>query len=159
MPTRYTNAISSTSAATEFRRRTAEAMASVEPRPGPLGNQAAVEELPGHRAHPLVHHQLRHDEQGQRQQEPGVHLDVRQEGHPDRVAPRAPAQHRQDQQREPREERDHDDPAAQQLQRVAGQTSARDKLEQRGRPGPAEKSYGSGVGFASFAAVLLMSPA
>ena len=96
-----------------------------------VGNQAALQKLPDHRAHPLVHHQLGHDEQGQRQQEPGMHLDVDQEGHPDRVAPGAPTQHRQDQQRQPGEERDDDDPAEQELQRIAGQAGTPDDLVQR----------------------------
>jgi len=74
----------------------------VEPRPGPLGNQAPVQELPGHRAHPLVHHQLRHDGQGQRQQKPGVTSMSTRKG----TLTASP-------------------------QRVAGQTGARDKLEQR----------------------------
>ena len=60
-----------------------------------------------------------------------MYLDVHQEGHPDRVTPDAPTQHRQDQQGKPREERDHDDPANQQLQRVAGQAGPSDKLVQR----------------------------
>ena len=60
-------------------------------------NQAALQELPRHRAHPLVHHQLRHDEQGQRKQKPHVHIDVNQERHRDRVTPGAPAQDREDQ--------------------------------------------------------------
>jgi hypothetical protein len=48
----------------------------VEPHPGGVRNQAALEELPDHRAHPLMHDQLRQDEQGQRQQEAGVYLEV-----------------------------------------------------------------------------------
>jgi hypothetical protein len=60
-----------------------------------------------------------------------MHLDVDQEGHPDRGAPPSSTQRRQDQQRQPREERDDDDPAAQELQRVAGQVGPPDDLVQR----------------------------
>ena len=78
-----------------------------------------------------MHHQLRKDEQGQCHEEAHMHLDVHQEGHSDRVAPRAPTQRRQDQQRQPQEERDDDDPATQELQPVAGEMSPADDLVQR----------------------------
>ena len=60
-----------------------------------------------------------------------MHLDVDQEGHPDRVAPSAPLQYRQEKKRQPGEQRDDDDPAMQELQRVAGQAGAPDDLVQR----------------------------
>jgi hypothetical protein len=103
----------------------------VEPRARRVGNHAAVEKLPGQREHPLMHDQLRDDQHRQRQQEPGVRFDVLQEGNTDRAAPEVPAQGREDQQREPREERDGDDPAAQELQRIAAQMGALEHLEQR----------------------------
>jgi hypothetical protein len=58
-------------------------------------------------------------------------LDVQQEGYPDHGAANAPAPDLQDQQRQPVEQRDEDDPAAQELQRVAGQVGLPDDLVQR----------------------------
>jgi hypothetical protein len=58
-------------------------------------------------------------------------LDIQQEGYPDHGAANAPAPDLQDQQRQPGEQRDEDDPAAQELQRVAGQVGLPDDLVQR----------------------------
>src|SRR2546430_4289735 len=53
-----------------------------------------------------------------------------QERHGDRIAPRALFEHREDQQRQPGDERDDDDPATPELQRVAGQVGAPDRSEE-----------------------------
>ena len=97
----------------------------------PGRDQIALEKLPDHRAHPLVHHHLGHDEQRQRQQKLYVHLDVEQEGHADRIAPGASAQHRQHQQGQPGDEREEQDPATQELERIPGQVGPPHHLVQR----------------------------
>ncbi len=103
----------------------------IESRPRARRDQIALEKLPDHGAHPLVHHQLGHDEQGQRQQKLYVHLDVEQEGHADRIAPGATAQHRQHQQGQPGDEREEHDPATHELQGIPGQVGPPHDLVQR----------------------------
>ena len=75
----YTNAISSTSAAIELRRRIAAAMAASNFARARVGYQAALHERIDDHAHALVDDQFSDDEQRQRQQETGVHIDVEEE--------------------------------------------------------------------------------
>ncbi len=103
----------------------------VELRPRRVRDQAALQELPHHRAHPLVHDQFRHDQQRQRQQQAHVHLHVVEERQLDAPAPGVSLRDRQGQQRHPGQQRQHDDAAAQQLQRVSGQTRPPPELIQR----------------------------
>ena len=74
----------------------------VELRTAGLRNQAALEKLPHHRAHALVNHQFRHDQQRQREQQTQVHVHIEEEWDSDLVPPGASSRHRQQQQRHPR---------------------------------------------------------
>ena len=131
MPTPYTKAISSTSASTELRSRNADAMARIEPRQGALGDQIAVQELLHHRPHAPVHHQLGNDQQRQRHQEADMYFHVQQERHGRAPAQQLPFQSREQQQRQPGEQRDDEDALAQQLSASSGQVRPAQKLEKR----------------------------
>ena len=78
-----------------------------------------------------MHDELGHDEQRQGHQPPYVHFDVQEKWHGDGVAPRSPTEHRQDQQRQPGDERDEENPATPELQRIAGQVSSSNDLVER----------------------------
>ena len=103
----------------------------IKPRHGALGNQIAVEELPHHKTHALVHHKLRNDEQRHRHQKADMNLHVQQEGYGRAPAQRLSFQSREHQERQPGEQRDDDDALAHQLQRIAGQMRPAQKLEER----------------------------
>jgi hypothetical protein len=75
-----------------------------------------------------VNHQLRDDEERHRHQEAGMDVHVSQEGYRHAPAWRLAFQGREQQERQPREERDPDRAPAHQLQRVAGQVRSTQKL-------------------------------
>ncbi len=130
-PTMYTNAISRTSAAIEFRRRMAETTARVKLRARRIRNQPAIEELPHDGAHPLVHRQLGQDHQRQREQQPDVQFHVVEQRQRDCCAPGAALCDRQHQQRHPRQQHCHQHAPVEQLQGVVGQARPAPELIQR----------------------------
>ena len=75
--------------------------------------------------------QFRDDQERQREQQAHMHVDVVEERQRDTPAPGVPFDDRQQQQRHPGEQRQDDDAAAQQIQRVPGQTRPPPELIQR----------------------------
>ena len=94
-------------------------------------DQAALHELSDHRAHPLVDHQFRYDEQRERQQEPRMHVHVQKERHLDPVAPCKSFRNRKCQQWQPRKERQDNHTTRHQFQRIARQMRPPHQLKER----------------------------
>ena len=115
----------------ELRSRNDRGDGVVEPLPRILGDQLAIEELPHHQAHPTVHNELREDQQRHRHQKADVNLDVGEEWHRNGAAPELSRDGRQQQQREPGEQRDDDDATRGQFEGVARQVRASEELVQR----------------------------
>ena len=84
----------------------------IKPCQGALGNQIAVEELPHHKTHALVHHKLRRDEQRHHHQKTDMNFHVQQERYGRAPAQRVSFQSREHQERQPGEQRDDDDALA-----------------------------------------------
>ena len=95
----------------------------------PRGNQAALDELAHHRPHAIVDDELRQDQQRQREQQPDLGLDVVEERQRD-AGPGVPFDDRQHEQRHPGQCRQHDQAAAQHLQRIAGQMRSPQELKE-----------------------------
>ena len=74
-----------------------------------LGNQIALQKLPHHETHALVNHKLRNDQQRQRHQKANMHVHVQQEGHGHVPAQCMSFQSRKHQERQPGQQRDHED--------------------------------------------------
>ncbi len=70
------------------------------------------------------------DQNGQRDQETNVRLDVVKERDLNGAVQRMATDHRQQQQRQPRNSRDHHDPPPEQLQRISGQMCPSVQLKQ-----------------------------
>ncbi len=104
---------------------------SIESGRGGLWNQVALQEARRQRAHALVHDQLGDNQQWHRQQELGVNVHVHEERHGDVPAQHVSCECRERQQRQPGEQRDHDDAPACQHQRIVGEARATQQLEER----------------------------
>ncbi len=115
-------------------------------------DEAAFHELGHQWPHAPVEHQFCHNQQRHRYQNAGVRLDIVEERQRDAVAPRAPFHDRQHQQRHPRQPGEHDDAAAQQLQRIAGEAGPPPELIER-----APEHQGEFLRFGRLAGVLAIT--
>ena len=103
----------------------------LESRDRVLWNQPSFQELLQQGTHAPVHHELGNDQQRQRHQEADVHFHVQQKGHDRTATQHLSLQSREQQKRQPGQQRDHDDALAHQQQRVVGEVCPAQKLEER----------------------------
>jgi hypothetical protein len=96
-----------------------------------LGNQVTFQELSHHEPHALVHDQLGHDQQRQRDQKADMHFHVPQERDGDVPTQRLAFQRREYQERQPGQQRDEEDAAVQEIQSSPGQMRPPQQLEER----------------------------
>ena len=76
-------------------------------------------------------HQFRYDEQWKREQEPGMHVHVEEERHPDAIAPGVPSGDRQKQQRQPGNECQGNHATPHQVRRIAAKMCTPQELKER----------------------------
>ena len=123
--------MSSTSASTELRSRSAEAIAASNCGMRTVGDQFAFQELLREGTYAAVHGELGNDQQGQDHQEPGMNLHILQEGDGHAPAPQVPFQSTEHQERQPGQQRHNHDALAHQPQRIVRQVRPAQKLEER----------------------------
>lgn len=85
------------------------ASGGLKPWQAALGNQISLQKLCDHETHALVNHKLGNDQQRQRHQKANMHVNVHQEGHGHAPAQRVSFQSREHQERQPGQQRDHED--------------------------------------------------
>ena len=94
-------------------------------------DDAPLDELRHHGADAKMDDQLGRDQDGQRDQEPNVYLDVVEERNRDGASQRMACERRQQQERHPCDTRDDQHPPTHQLQRISGQLRSPEQLIQR----------------------------